>query len=130
MHDQAAKGLTVRLRHSDHHSAEARATLAKPSNDEGLLKSTARSKLARLYARRLPLRLLGVELSPLTAPDRQTELFPDPRQERNRRLSACKDDIRRRFGFLSLMSGTSLELGNHLEHDRDNYHLRTPCLTR
>jgi hypothetical protein len=95
-----------------------------------VLKSLARSKLARLYTRRLPLRLLGVELSPLTAPDRQGELFPDPVQERKRRLSVCKDDVRRRFGFMALMSGTSLALANHLEHDRDNYHLRTPCLTR
>ena len=39
-HDQAAKGLTVGLRHADHHSAEARATLAEPCNDESLLKST------------------------------------------------------------------------------------------
>ena len=39
-----------------------------------------------LYVRRLPLRLLGVELSPLSPPDRQTELFPDPASERQRRL--------------------------------------------
>jgi DNA polymerase-4 len=129
-HDQAAKGLTVRLRYADHQSAEAHATLPKPSNDEGQLKPLARAKLARLYSRRLPLRLLGVELSPLTATDRQAELFPDPRAERGRRLSACKDDIRRRFGFMSLLSGTSLQLADQLRHDRDNYHLRTPCLTR
>jgi DNA polymerase-4 len=130
LHGQAAKGLTVRIRHADHQWAEGRAALRPPSNDDAVLKEAARARLERLYIRRLPLRLLGVELSPLTAIDRQSELFPDPEAERRQRLGACKDDIRQRFGFLSLVSGTALQLGERLEQDRDNYRLRTPCLTR
>ena len=60
----------------------------------------------------------------------QGELFTDDEQERARRLRTCKDDIRQRFGFLALTSGTALELAGRLEHDRDNFRLRTPCLTR
>jgi DNA polymerase-4 len=130
LHDQAAKGLTVCIRYADHQAVEARTALARASNEDAVLQQAARARLARLYTRRLPLRLLGVELSPLTAPDRQGELFPDPRRERDRRLTACKDDIRGRFGFLSLVRGSTLELAGRLEHDRDNYRLRTPCLTR
>ena len=51
-------------------------------------------------------------------------------KEKARRLLECKDDVRKRFGFMALTSGTSLELAGRLEHDRDNYRLRTPCLTR
>ena len=130
MHGQATKGLTVRIRHADHRTAETRVAFPRPSNDEAALKTAARERLERLYLRRVPLRLLGVEMSPLTAPDGQGELFPDPARDRADRLSACKDDIRQRFGFMSLVSGTALELAGRLEHDRDNYHLRTPCLTR
>jgi DNA polymerase-4 len=130
LQELTAKGVTVRIRYADHRAAEARAALPRPSNDESLLKANARAKLERLYTRRLPLRLLGVELSPLSVPDRQGELFLDPKEQRGERLRACKDDIRRRFGFLSLVSGTALQLGEQLEHDRDNYRLRTPCLTR
>jgi DNA polymerase-4 len=130
LHGQAAKGLTVRIRHADHQWAEGRVSLRLPSNDDALLKEAARARLERVYTRRLPLRLLGVELAPLTALDRQGELFPDPEAERRQRLSACKDDVRQRFGFLSLVSGTALQLGERLERDRDNYRLRTPCLTR
>jgi hypothetical protein len=61
---------------------------------------------------------------------RQPELFPDPAAERARRLSACKDAIRQRFGFMALVSGSALVLAERLEHDRDNFRLRTPCLTR
>jgi hypothetical protein len=48
----------------------------------------------------------------------------------DRRLAACKDAIRQRFGFLGVVSGSSLLLAEKMEHDRDNYRLRTPCLTR
>jgi DNA polymerase IV len=126
----AAKGVLVRLRYADHRWADGRTALPAPADDEGLFKGAARERLARLYVRRLPLRLLGVELSPLAVPDRQAELFPDAARERGRRLRACQDEVRSRFGFLALTSGTALELKGRLEHDRDNFRLRTPCLTR
>jgi DNA polymerase-4 len=129
-HDQAARGVTVRLRYVDHQGAEGRTALPGPVNDEAVLKAEARARLGRLYARRLPLRLLGVECSPLTTPDRQGELFADPERERARRLTECKDDIRQRFGFMALQSGTALELAGRLGQDRDNFQMRTPCLTR
>jgi DNA polymerase-4 len=126
----AARGLTVALRYGDHQTVTGRASFGQPCAEEGPLREAARERLERLYARRLPLRWLGVELAPLTAPDWQGELFPDPERERAQRLTACKDAVRRRFGFMSLCSGTALLLGQQLEHDRDNFHLRTPCLTR
>jgi DNA polymerase-4 len=126
----AARGLTLTLRYGDYRSDEARETFRPPSDDEGRFKAAARERFSRLYLRRLPLRLLGVELSPLQPLERQVELFPDPAVERARRLAECKDAVRRRFGFMALLSGTALVLNGRLEHDRDNFRLRTPCLTR
>lgn len=130
LHDQAARGVCVRIRYADHVTADSRASLPGPSDDETVIRPLAQKRLAKLYVRRLPLRLLGVELSPLGAPDRQAELFADEEREKGRRLLACKDEVRQRFGFMALRSGTSLELAGRLERDRDNYRLRTPCLTR
>jgi len=31
---------------------------------------------------------------------------------------------------MAVVSGTSLVLAEQVDHDRDNYRLRTPCLTR
>jgi hypothetical protein len=31
---------------------------------------------------------------------------------------------------MALVSGSALVLAEQLEHDRDNFRLRTPCLTR
>jgi DNA polymerase-4 len=124
------RGLTVSLRYGDHQMAGGRVSLPRPCADERPLQAAACDRLDRLYVRRLPLRWLGVELAPLVAIDRQAELFPDPQRERAERLTQCKDAVRGRFGFMSLCSGTALVLAQQLQHDRDNFQLRTPCLTR
>jgi DNA polymerase-4 len=130
-HGLAARGLGLTIRYGDNQGAAGRASFPEATDDDRELREAARERLGRLYQRRLPLRLLGVELVPLQPADRQAGLFPDPEVERRKRLSACQDEIRRRFGFMSLVSGASLLLAERgLEHDRDNYRLRTPCLTR
>jgi DNA polymerase-4 len=129
-HDLAARGLTVSLRYGDYQSADGRESFPQPTQDGSRLREAARERFARLYTRRLPLRLLGVELAPLIPAARQGGLFPDPEEERRRRLDACKDAIRRRYGFLALVNGNTLALTEALPHDREYLRLRTPCLTR
>ena len=109
---------------------EGRTSFHEPTYDDRELKEAARDRFLRLYQRRLPLRLAGIMLAPLAPASRQASLFPDPSAERNHRLTECKDAIRKRFGFMSVVSGAALLLGEHLEHDRENFRLRTPCLTR
>jgi DNA polymerase-4 len=125
-----ARGLRLSLRYGDHQGVEGRTPFRQGTTAEGELRAAARERLNRLYVRRLPLRLLGVELSPLAPPDGQGRLFADPAADRARRLQECKDAIRRRFGFMSLLSGATLALAEQLDYDRDNFRLRTPCLTR
>jgi DNA polymerase-4 len=129
-HDLAARGLTLSLRYGDYQAAEGRERLNPPTQDDETLREAVHERWVRLYTRRLPVRLVCVELSPLVAAERRPDLFADPDDDRRRRLTACKDAIRRRFGFTSLLSGTALQLTNALPHDRNNLHLRTPCLTR
>jgi DNA polymerase IV len=129
-HGLGTRGLTVVLRYGDYETSEGRVAFRRPVLEEQTLKDAARDRYARLHTRRLPLRLLGVELSPLQPMDAQCNLFPDDDAERRRKLAECKDAIRQRFGFLALFNGSALALTEQLEHDRDNFHLRTPCLTR
>jgi DNA polymerase-4 len=129
-HDRAAKGFVLTLRYGDYQSAEGRGIFRRATDRDQELKEAARERFEMLYQRRLPLRLLGVELTPLTPREAQPALFPDPDDERARRLAACKDAIRSRFGFTALLSGSALLLAEKLERDRENFRLRTPCLTR
>jgi DNA polymerase-4 len=130
-HDQAAKGFVLMIRYGDYESAEGRGTFRQPTNSDPELKEAARDRFETLYQRRLPLRLLGVELAPLEKPDAGVPgLFPDVDAQRARRLAECKDAIHQRFGFTSLLSGSALLLAGRLDRDRENFRLRTPCLTR
>jgi DNA polymerase-4 len=124
----AARGLTVTIRYGDYQGAAGRERFREPTDDEARLKEAARARLDRLYQRRLPLRYLGVELSPLAPRDDRPTLFPDPDEERARRLLEARDAVRRRFGFTSLLTGDALLLADRLDRDRESFRLRTPCL--
>jgi DNA polymerase-4 len=128
--DLTARGVTVLLRYGDYESAHGHEALRQPTQHDEVLKEAARERLHKIYTRRLPLRLLGVELTPLGPAEQQTDLFPDAERQRLDRLAECKDAIRRRFGFTSLLSGNALWLSRSLDRDRANFRLRTPCLTR
>ena len=126
----ATRGLALTIRYGDYESDLGRVSFNPPTDRDEELREAARDRFERLYQRRLPLRLLGVELTPLVPPGAQPSLFIEPDVERDRRLAACKDAIRRRFGFTSLLNGSALVLAERLDHDRENFRLRTPCLTR
>ena len=129
-HDRAARGLAVSIRYGDYASDQGRETFRQPTDSNRDLKEAARDRFERLYQRRLPLRLVGIELTPVVPVERQPSLFADPETERARQLSACVDAVRQRFGFTSLLCGSSLLLTEKMEHDRENFRMRTPCLSR
>jgi DNA polymerase-4 len=126
----ATRGLTLTIRYGDYETATGRASFRGPVESETPLREAAHDRLDRLYERRLPLRFLGVELSPLGQIQREPTLFADDRAERQQRLREVQDAIRQRFGFTSLLKGSTLQLADRLERDRENFRLRTPCLTR
>jgi DNA polymerase-4 len=130
----AARAAVVTIRYGDYQSAEGRTSFSYPTDGDRNLQEGIRECFDRLYQRRLPLRLLGVVLAPLVTPDRQPTLFPGlthgDDMDRARRLAECKDAIRRRYGFTALLSGSALQLADGLDRDRENFRLRTPCLTR
>jgi DNA polymerase-4 len=129
-HGLATRGLTLTIRYGDYETATGRESFRRPVEDEVQLREAAHDRLDRLYQRRLPLRFIGVELSPLEKPVREATLFPDDDAERRHRLCEVQDAIRQRFGFTAILSGATLQLASRLERDRDNFKMRTGCLTR
>ncbi|HEV8059129.1 MAG TPA: DNA polymerase IV [Gemmataceae bacterium] len=129
-HDQATRGFQVVIRYGDYQSDRGRGTFRIPVDSERELKEAVRERWETLYQRRLPLRLLGIELTPLVPAEKQATLFRDADDERCERLTTCKDAIHERFGFTSLLSGSALLLARRLDRDRGNFKMRTGCLTR
>jgi DNA polymerase-4 len=126
----AARGLTVAIRYGDYRGDTGRVSFRLPVQEEKCLQEAACDRFDRLYHRRLPLRFVGLTLVPLVQPGPAPSLFAEPDEERGRRLLAAKDAVRRRYGFTSLLSGAALFVGERLERDRENFRLRTACLTR
>ena len=129
-HGLATRGLGLTIRYGDYETATGRTSFRREVESETELREAGHDRLDRLYQRRLALRFLGVELSPLVPPKREPTLFAVEDQERQQRLRQVQDAIRQRFGFTSLLSGATLQLADRLERDRENFQMRTPCLTR
>jgi len=126
----ATRCLKIHLRYGDLKDAHNHLNFKTACDSDTLLHQAAKEKLISLFTRRIPLRLLGVELAQLEPASASNLLFTDPEKERADRLAKCKEDIRSRFGFMAVTLGSSLVLAKDLGHDRDNFKLRTPCLTR
>ncbi len=128
-HGKQARTIGVRLRYVDHYSANQTLRLARPSNDERELLAAAKDLFAKLFARRVAVRLVGVNVTNLDADRRQTELFD---ADANRRwfLNREVDRVRGRYGWNAVFYGKGLELREHYLTKENGLVLSTPCLSR
>jgi DNA polymerase-4 len=96
--------ITVRVRYADFTDRQGSHTLPEPVESDVAIAREARALFRRLRAERAgPVRLLGVGVSGLVDPaELEPMLFTDTpggaETERERRLSAAADRLRRRFG--------------------------------
>jgi DNA polymerase-4 len=121
-----ARGLSVRVRHSDGAEQDCSARIAPSAFDDDL-QPAARALFRKAFARRVALRFLGVRLAPLEPADGQLGLFEDPSVAR---FHAAADAVRDRFGHGALVSGRAIALLATLPKDAYGYVLRTPSLTK
>jgi len=99
-HGFLARTITLKARYSDFTTHTRSQSLREPTDSGVLIRDTARDLLTRKLGRRgRALRLVGVTASNLGRPaEAQGELFPDPAQERNRRIDGVLDQVHGRFG--------------------------------
>lgn len=90
-----ARTVTLKLRYSDFHTITRSETIPS-TNDDPVIFRTARDLLRKGYTRRLPVRLLGVQLSQFEDPAREPGLFEETTR-RDEVLDAVQK-LRDRFG--------------------------------
>jgi DNA polymerase-4 len=113
----ATRTITVRIRDSDFRTRQASRTLAEPVVWDRVVWGVARSLLGKLRAaRRVPARLLGVQLSSLADDPEadQLALFEHPENDtvetsRDRALARAVDTLREKFGSKGVVPGRLLE---------------------
>jgi len=98
-----ARTVTLKLRYADFRTLSRGKTLW-PTHSEHEVFPVVMDLYRAARTRKTPIRLLGIQLSNLGLFDDQLELF-----ERREKLHGAVDDIRERFGFSVLRSGSALK---------------------
>lgn len=103
-----ARTVSLKLRYRDFDTTERSHTRAAPTSDDEPILRAARRLLRLAWTRRMPIRLLGVRLSNLVAPDRQLALpFEGPPSS----ASQAVDRVRHKFGYAAIGRGGAQRTG-------------------
>jgi DNA polymerase-4 len=124
-----ARTIGLHIRYVDHFSAHQTVRLTRPSNDERELLAEAKDLFAKLFTRRVAVRLVGINVTNLEADRRQHELF-DTDANRRWYLNRGLDSVRSRYGWNAVFYGNGLELREHYATKPGGLVLSTPCLSR
>jgi DNA polymerase-4 len=92
-----ARRLVLRLEHSDHVRVQRGTRLDPPTHLDPRLAAAGRDLLVHLYARRVRVRRLAVEISGFEPSPVQLDLFQPDSEARLRRLLQAADQVRRRY---------------------------------
>ncbi|MBN1866337.1 DNA polymerase IV [Candidatus Sumerlaeota bacterium] len=104
---QRARRVTLKLRYSDFKTVTRTTSLAIPADDDRTIYHAAVQALDAAYTRRVRARLVGVAAADLTSEPWTLDLFEGDRAERLERMLRGVDQIRRRWGFDSILRGRS-----------------------
>jgi DNA polymerase IV len=102
--------VTLKLRTSDFKTMTRSHTLSRPTAEDHVIFKTGMELFRKLFINCPRVRLIGVSLSSLTrSPCAQTDLFQEVTYERWDRLYQGIDRIRNKYGFRSILRGTSVQ---------------------
>ena len=128
-----ARSVKLKIKYADFVEDSMSKQLIDYTNIDCEVINTLINLLETIYKRRVGLRLVGVVLSSLKMESayRQLQLF-DTEDDRGKKIKLYRsiDSIRNKYGFLSIVTGESINLAKGLEHDSNGYILRTPSLTK
>jgi len=101
--------VTLKLRTADFKTVTRSHTLMEPTSEDHVIFRTAVKLFRKLLTPRTRVRLIGVALTSLTRnPHTQTDLFEQTGHEQKDNLYQGIDRIRSKYGFRSILRGTSV----------------------
>ncbi len=122
------RSLTVKIGYSDFTRHARSRSLAHPSDDGVELFNTVYKIFEEIRFRRIRIRYMGVSAGGIEPCRFQTGLFDE--YTRQDSLNTAIDEIRSRFGFMSLLPAETLELKRKYRMDAHGYILHNPALSR
>lgn len=120
--------VSIKIDYSDRKRYSKARSLGQHTDSTDLIYRMVETLLEETPFRRLRVRRVGLALSRIDWKDWQGELF----NERTRRetLESTIDDIRRRFGFTSIMPAELINLQKHYRMEKSGFVLHAPALTQ
>jgi len=124
-----ARCVHIKLRYADFETITRQRCLPGATDADQVIFETGAELLRRALAgERRSVRLIGIGVSNLTGPERQSDLTGSA--ARQDRLNRAIDSIRHRYGFGAIQSGRTLKLRDIFAEGEGGYHLHTPSLSR
>lgn len=128
-HDgQRCRRVQVTVRYSDFSRRQGSTTLSRPADGTAELFAAVGTVMERLPERRLRVRHVGVTVSLIDW--KEGELLFEELDRRAEELDAAVDDIRERFGFMSILPADALVLRGRYRMEKNGYVLHSPALTK
>jgi len=106
--DKQASCITLKLRYADFNTITRQITLKEASNVSCVILAAALQLLRKTLAQKeKAIRLIGIKLSSLSGKEKQLYMF-DANTEKWRHLDKAIDQIRRKYGSVSLRKGKDI----------------------
>jgi len=118
----------VKIRYSDFGSNNRSRSLPNPSNDSRTLFELAETLFDEIRLRRVRIRHVGVSVTQISPLNWQASLFNH--KSRQESLNTTIDQIREKFGFMSIIPAETIELKRKYRMEPNGYVLHNPALTR
>lgn len=118
----------VKIRYSDFTQHRVSRALPQPTDNAADIFAEVETMVARLPFRRLRIRHVGVWVTHIEWRNLQLQLFDE--ETRMEMLDAAVDEIRQKFGFMSILPADTLELRKKYRIEKSGYVLHSPALTR
>ncbi len=120
--------LGVKLGYSDFTRLAKSKSLTHSSNDSTEMFRMVQTIFEAMTLRRIRIRHVGVSATNIRPNNYQRFLFNE--QSRKESLNSAIDELREKFGFMSVMPADTLKLKSKYRNDAHGYILHNPALTR
>ncbi len=123
-----AKRVFLKVRYADRRSQKQWLTLKQKTDDRDILTAGVYALHNGFSNRRVRVKLVGITVSNIERKNDQGMIFD--LTGRSDGLNMSIDNVRKRFGFMSVSPGSTLALQNYYRMEKHGYILHTPSLSQ
>jgi DNA polymerase IV len=126
--DLTCRTVSVKIRYSDFTNDSRSRSLPYSTNDSNTIFQMVDTLYKEIHFRRIRVRHVGVGVTNIELRNRQMSFFNE--RTRQEMLNTSIDEIREKFGFMSILPAETIELKRKYRMEPNGYVLHNPALTK